>query len=101
MTHSLLIVSRILEEMPEIEFLRIDGDKNDLPWQYTMSEYPSLIIFPSKAKSESRRFPPKMSINVTNVMGFVLANLNRPNRLLGLVMACNYKVNFYNKFLLQ
>lgn len=58
-----------------------------------MSEYPSLIVFPATAKSESRRFPSKMPINVTNVLGFILANLNRPKRLLGLVMACNYKVN--------
>lgn len=59
-----------------------------------MSEYPSLIIFPAGAKSESRRFPSKLSINATNVLGFVLANLSRSNRLLGLVMACNYKVKF-------
>lgn len=32
MTHSVLTVSRILENIPEIEFLRIDGDKNDLAW---------------------------------------------------------------------
>jgi hypothetical protein len=58
-----------------------------------MSEYPSLIIFPTSSKSESRRFPSKMPINSTNVLGFVLANLSRSHRLLGLVMACNYKVN--------
>lgn len=58
-----------------------------------MSEYPSLIVFPANAKSESRRFPSKMSITITNVLGFILANLNRPQRMLGLVMACNYKVN--------
>lgn len=32
MTHSVLTVSRILTDVPDIEFLRIDGDKNDLPW---------------------------------------------------------------------
>lgn len=58
-----------------------------------MSEYPSLIIFPAGAKSESRRFPAKLSINSTNVLGFVLANLSRSQRLLGLVLACNYKVS--------
>lgn len=57
-----------------------------------MSEYPSLIIFPAGAKSESRRYPVKLTINSTNVLGFVLANLSRSQRLLGLVMACNYKV---------
>jgi len=91
MTHSVLMVTRILEDFPEIEFIRIDGDKNDLAWQYTMAEYPSLIIFPANAKSESRRFPSSLSINASNVLGFILANLNQSQRLLGLVMACNYK----------
>ncbi|KAL7040409.1 hypothetical protein ACKWTF_000376 [Chironomus riparius] len=92
MSHSLLTVSRILYKMPNIEFVRIEGDKNDLAWQYTMAEFPSLLVFPSHSKSDSRKFSSKMPINVTNVLGFVLANLNRSYRLLGLVMACNYKV---------
>lgn len=101
--------------MKNIEFFRIDGDKNDLPWyginilllnwstvefndfyifrQFTMPEYPSLVIFPGDAKTESRKYPSELSINNANVLGFVLANLSRGHRLLGLVMACN-KVNF-------
>lgn len=57
-----------------------------------MAEFPTLLVFPSHSKSDSRKFSSKMPINVTNVLGFVLANLNRSYRLLGLVMACNYKV---------
>lgn len=57
-----------------------------------MAEYPSLLVFPRNTKTESRKFPSKMPITVNNVLGFVLANLNRSMRLLGLVMACNYKV---------
>lgn len=61
-----------------------------------MADYPTMLIFPAGAKSESRKFPSKMSINSTNVLGFVLANLSRSNRLLGLVMTCNYKVKLFN-----
>lgn len=32
MTHSVLTVTRVLEDVPDIEFFRIDGDKNDLAW---------------------------------------------------------------------
>ena len=32
MTHAVLTTSRILENLPNIEFFRIDGDKNDLAW---------------------------------------------------------------------
>ena len=59
-----------------------------------MAEYPSLLIFPKNSKTESRKFTSSLSISVNNVLGFVLANLNRSLRLLGLVKACNYNVNF-------
>lgn len=32
MLHSLLTTSRVLSSMSDVEFLRIDGDKNDLAW---------------------------------------------------------------------
>lgn len=32
MAHSVLTVTRILESVEDVEFVRIDGDKNDLPW---------------------------------------------------------------------
>lgn len=57
-----------------------------------MAEFPSLLLFPQHSKTESRKFPSKMPITVNNVLGFVLANLNRSKRLLGLLRACNYKV---------
>lgn len=59
-----------------------------------MSEYPTLVVFPAGAKTESRKYPSELSINNANIFGFVLANLSRGHRLLGLAMACNsnYKV---------
>lgn len=39
-------------------------------------------------KSESRIFPSSLEVTVQNVIGFVLANLNRPQRLHGLVSVC-------------
>lgn len=47
MSTNLLMVAKMLKEMPTIEFVRIDGDKNDLPWQYTMESFPTLLIFPA------------------------------------------------------
>lgn len=46
MTQSVLMTSKILAELTgHIDFVRIDGDRNDLPWQYTMAKFPSLIVF--------------------------------------------------------
>lgn len=41
----LLTISRILSDADYLEFARIDSDKNDLPWQYTMETVPAFIIF--------------------------------------------------------
>lgn len=60
--------------------------------QYTMSEFPSLVIFPSTSKSDSRKFPADLPINSSNVLWFILANLTPSQRLLGLLKTCNYKV---------
>jgi len=28
-------------------FTRIDGENNDLPWEFTMHHYPTIIFFPA------------------------------------------------------
>lgn len=60
-----------------------------------MSEFPSLVIFPSNSKSDSRKFPVDLPINSSNVLWFILANLTPSQRLLGLLKTCNYKVNLF------
>lgn len=46
MTQSLLMSSKILSDFIYLDFVRINSDKNDLPWQYTMDVLPTLLIFP-------------------------------------------------------
>lgn len=53
-----------------------------------MESFPSLIIFPSNQKSDSRIYPSKMQVTVQNVLGFILANLNRQMRLYGILLTC-------------
>lgn len=36
----------MLQDIDQIDFVRIDGDQNDLPWQYTIDKFPALLIFP-------------------------------------------------------
>lgn len=101
MTQHLLYVANLLNGIhTNIDFVRIDGDQNDLPWQYTMERYPTLIAFANK-KAESRIYPAALQVTTENVLGFVLANMNRPNRLHALVIVCkSIKVNYHIIFLL-
>lgn len=41
----LLTIQRILGDADYVKLARIDSDKNDLPWQYTMETVPAFIIF--------------------------------------------------------
>lgn len=41
----LISVTRLLKDANYLKFARIDADKNDLPWQFTMETLPALIIF--------------------------------------------------------
>merc|ERR1712048_557496 len=37
----------------QVKFARINGDENDLPWEYTPEGYPSFLLFPARRKSQS------------------------------------------------
>lgn len=90
MSHSLLLTSHLLAELhTHIDIVRIDGDQNDLPWHYTVDRLPALIVFPPGTRSvESRIYPNALAATVPNVLSFVLANVERPVRLHGMVLVC-------------
>uniref|UniRef100_A0A182JDZ8 Uncharacterized protein n=1 Tax=Anopheles atroparvus TaxID=41427 RepID=A0A182JDZ8_ANOAO len=89
LSHHLLSVSRLLRQQPALEFVRIDGDRNELGWEFTMDVFPSLIIFPSGRKSESRIFPHTLKVNVPNLVRFVLSNLTPRERLHANFLLCS------------
>ncbi|KAG4077611.1 hypothetical protein HA402_008871 [Bradysia odoriphaga] len=88
MSHTLMMASKMLQDIDRIDFVRIDGDQNDLPWQYTLDKFPALLIFPENRKMESRIFSTNHQVNIQNVLGFLLANIDRPLRLHALALIC-------------
>ncbi|KAG8236018.1 hypothetical protein J437_LFUL015969, partial [Ladona fulva] len=95
--HVYLTVARIFTTKPcgeEIQnsgiiFARIDGDANDLPWEFTMDSYPSILFFPAHRKSDSRVFPLNLPMTVSNVAQFIAANLGPEARLTILLGGCD------------
>jgi len=43
-----LTVGYYLSNMNHLTFVRVDGDNNDLPWEYSMNHFPSILFFPAK-----------------------------------------------------
>ena len=70
-----LQVSTFFTGIDGILFARLNADFNELPFEYNVDKYPSLILFPAKRKSESVTFPANMPITATSLLQFVLANV--------------------------
>lgn len=46
MSQTLMVAARTLQNLDHIDFVRIDADRNDLPWQFSIETFPTLLIFP-------------------------------------------------------
>ncbi|GFY73479.1 thioredoxin domain-containing protein 11 [Trichonephila inaurata madagascariensis] len=73
-SHIFLSVADYFAKVEDIKFVRINGEENDLPWEYTVEKYPTIIFFPVKRKSDSVEFPAHLQISMTNLLHFVLVH---------------------------
>ncbi|KAK2582439.1 hypothetical protein KPH14_004749 [Odynerus spinipes] len=83
-----LTVAYYLSAVDHLVFVRIDGDNNDLPWEYSMDRFPSILFFPAKRKEDSTVFPFSLPINIPNLLNYVLANLDGDSRVEALINIC-------------
>ncbi|XP_043258314.1 thioredoxin domain-containing protein 11 isoform X1 [Colletes gigas] len=83
-----LTVAHYLREMDHLLFVRVDGDNNDLPWEYNMNRFPSILFFPAKRKEDSTVYPFSLPITIPNFINFVLANLDGDSHVEALVNIC-------------
>lgn len=51
-----LTVAYYLSNMNHLTFVRVDGDNNDLPWEYSMNRFPSILFFPAKRCVNCKKF---------------------------------------------
>ena len=49
----------------------MSADDNDLPWPFTVSQYPSLVYFPAHDKADSISYPPHLDLTLPNLVRFV------------------------------
>ncbi|RZC27651.1 thioredoxin domain-containing protein 11 [Asbolus verrucosus] len=80
-SYMFLTTAKLLSDIEDVIFVRIDGDANLLPWEYTMETYPTILLIPANRKSESRALPKTVSITVPNLIGFILTNVQPVLRL--------------------
>jgi hypothetical protein len=46
-SHIYLTVARYFRAVQHLTFTRIDGESNDLPWEFTMHHYPTILFSPA------------------------------------------------------
>lgn len=88
-SYTFLTIAKYFATVQELLFARVDGDLNLLPWEYTMETYPTILFIPANQVSESRVFPMDMPINLQNLIGFILANLQTSLRLEAMWTLCD------------
>ncbi|KAH8397448.1 hypothetical protein KR222_004490 [Zaprionus bogoriensis] len=77
---------------PQLQFIRFDGQANDLPWELSMPSTPALLVFPEDRSSESVLYPSDMRADTANVMSFVLAQLQPEQQLRVLLASCRRRM---------
>ncbi|KZC05729.1 PREDICTED: thioredoxin domain-containing protein 11 [Dufourea novaeangliae] len=87
-SYTYLTVAYYLRKMDHLSFVGVDGDNNDLPWEYNMNRFPSILFFPAKRKEDSTVYPFSLPITIPNLVNFVLANLDGHSHVEALVNIC-------------
>ena len=88
-TSTFLTAAKFFTGIDGVLFARLNGDINDLPFEYSVDRYPSLILFPANKKSESVTFPSNMPITTTSLLQFVLANVQEKVKWASSFQLCN------------
>ncbi|XP_067672608.1 thioredoxin domain-containing protein 11-like isoform X1 [Haliotis asinina] len=72
LNHVYLSLAKYFQSARSIVFARLNGDTNDLPWEFTVESFPSLIFFPANRKADSVVFPDTIAVTMSNLIRFVL-----------------------------
>lgn len=92
MSQHLLQIANILRPLcraGHLEIVRIDGDKNDVAWPFTVAEYPTLM-FLAGSDQDTRQFAisERNDVALDKILGFTIANLKRPLRIYAIQLTC-------------
>lgn len=72
----------------ELQFLRINAFRNNLPWQFDMPTLPALLVFPKYHYGETRLFPSHLKPDVRSVLAFILNQLSPQDQIKTTVTYC-------------
>lgn len=84
----LQVSAALRNERSLIRFMRINIYHNDLPWEFTMTYVPTLIIFPKNRYDDSVIFSSRIKPSYGNVLSFILAQMSPIDQIQLLITLC-------------
>lgn len=76
LAHTYLVLAQIFETTENLVIARINGDENDLPWEFAPVSYPTVILFPMNQKANSLLFPKDQPLTLPHLVRFVVQHTN-------------------------
>ncbi|MGH0114760.1 UNVERIFIED_CONTAM: hypothetical protein FKN15_046555 [Acipenser sinensis] len=71
LNHVIIQLARLSLSNPRLAVCRINAAKNDLPWEFMVDRYPTILFFPSDRKHLSVKYPEDAPITLPNLVRFV------------------------------
>ncbi|KAK6481577.1 thioredoxin domain-containing protein 11 [Huso huso] len=71
LNHVIIQLARLSLSNPRLAVCRINAAKNDLPWEFMVDRYPTILFFPSDRKHQSVKYPEDSPITLPNLVRFV------------------------------
>lgn len=73
MYHHFFSAAKFFQGFSGLIFVRIDAAKNDLPWEFTMERYPTVMFFPAHRKGDSTPYGGQLT--TVRLVRFVLRHV--------------------------
>ncbi|XP_069762453.1 thioredoxin domain-containing protein 11 isoform X2 [Narcine bancroftii] len=72
LNHIFIQVARLFHANDVVIIARINVAKNDLPWEYMVDRFPTILFFPRNRKDLSVKYPEDQPLTVPNLVRFIL-----------------------------
>ncbi|XP_013398415.1 thioredoxin domain-containing protein 11 [Lingula anatina] len=87
--HLYLTVARYFRDVTDLVFTRVNADSNDLPWEFTVTTFPTILFFPAGRKEDSVHFPDHLAKSVPNLINFVLQHASKSLKVRAALELCS------------
>ncbi|XP_061085715.1 thioredoxin domain-containing protein 11 isoform X1 [Conger conger] len=80
LNHIIIQIARLFQGNGKITVARVNAARNDLPWEFMVDHFPTLLFFPRERKHLSVKFPEDLRVTLPNLVRFVLRHSSLPQR---------------------